>query len=230
MALYAIADLHFGKGSNKYMDVFGEPWINYMEKTINNWEKTINSDDTVLIPGDICWGKNLDEAKVDLDIINSLPGKKIMLQGNHDYWWDSLNKVSSAYPNISFLQNNFCLYENFAICGTRGWLCPWDSNFSKADKKVYKREQIRLKLSLDMAKSRGYGDKIIVAMHYPPIYNGNISGFVDVIEQYDGIEKVLYGHLHGEESISGRFEGEINGVEYNLVSADYLNFMPKRVL
>lgn len=231
MALYAIADTHLGKGMNKTMDLFGEPWINHTEKLINNWNNTVREGDTVLVPGDICWAKRLAEAKTDLDILDGLPGKKILLEGNHDYWWDSQNKVTAAYPEMFFLKNNYYLYGNTAVCGTRGWLCPNDMKFDESDLKVYNRECGRLKLSLDAALKDGYGGKIIVIMHYPPMNDKHEpSGFTNIIESCGGIEKVLYGHLHGKESIEGRFEGVLKGVSYELVSADHLNFTPKKIM
>ena len=231
MALFALADLHFGRGINKTMDIFGEPWINHMDKTIKNWNNIIDNSDTVLIPGDICWAKKLSDAKPDLDLINELPGKKVLLMGNHDYWWDSQNKVTTAYPFMFFLKNNFHIYNDTAVCGTRGWICPNEIKFDESDKKVYKRECMRLKLSLDMAVNSGYGDKIVVMLHYPPMNDKHeASGFTELISQYRGIRKVVYGHLHGHESIVQRFEGMLNGVEYKLVSADFVNFKPIKIM
>ncbi len=231
MALYAIADLHLGKGMNKTMDLFGEPWINHMEKLINNWKNVVSENDTVLVPGDICWAKKLPEAAIDMEILNGLLGKKVLLEGNHDYWWDSQNKVTAAYPDMFFLKNNYYLYNGIAICGTRGWLCPNDTCFDEADQKVYNRECNRLKISLDSAVRTGHGENIIVIMHYPPTNDKHEpSDFTELIGQYGGVKRVLYGHLHGKESIDGRFEGEFNGVNYELVSADYLNFVPKKIL
>lgn len=231
MSLYAIADLHFGKGINKTMNLFGEPWIDHMDKLTANWNRVIGFDDTVLVPGDICWAKTLKEAEVDMKILNELPGKKILLEGNHDYWWDSQSKVTAAYPDMMFLKNNFYLYEDIAICGTRGWLCPNDTKFDDSDKKVYNRECVRLKLSLDAAVNRGYGDNILVMMHYPPMNDKHEpSGFTELFEKYTGVRKVIYGHIHGKESIAGRFEGVKNNIDYELVSADYLNFIPVKIL
>ncbi len=230
MALFAISDLHFGTGINKTMDIFGTRWLNHVEKIIENWNNTVSENDTVIIPGDISWGNNLREAKSDLDLIDSLSGKKIMMVGNHDYWWQSLNKVNTAYPNISFLQNNYYLYNDTAICGTRGWICPNSVKFTKDDKKVYNREQLRLKLSLDAAVRDGHGEKIIVAFHYPPVNeNHDRSGFIDILEQYSGIKKVIYGHIHGIYNESELFGGIQNGIDYKLVSSDYLNFKPLKL-
>lgn len=227
MALFAIADLHFGTGINKTMDIFGEKWVGHTAKTVENWRNTVSDSDTVIIAGDISWGNNLTEAKSDLDLIESLPGRKIMLMGNHDYWWQSLNKVSGAYPNISFLQNNFFMYNDTAICGTRGWLCPNSTKFTRDDDKIYKREQIRLKLSLDAAVRAGQSQKILAVFHYPPVNDKNEkSGFTDMLEQYGTVKKAVYGHLHGIKCCDGIFDGVHNGIEYELVSADYLGFKP----
>ena len=155
MSLFAIADIHFGKGVNKSMDIFGEPWVGHMDKIIKNWRDTVTDGDTVLIPGDICWAKKLPEAKTDMEILQSLPGKKVLLEGNHDYWWDSQNKVTAAYPDMFFLKNNFYVYNETAVCGTRGWLCPNDTKFTQDDLKVYNRECGRLKISLDAAAKAG---------------------------------------------------------------------------
>ena len=230
MALFAIADLHLGKGINKTMDLFGEPWINHMDKLIYNWKNTVGENDTVLVPGDICWAKKLAEAKTDLTILNELPGKKVLLEGNHDYWWSSQNKVVYAYPDMFFLKNNFFVYKDIAVCGTRGWICPNDTKFDESDKKIYEREYIRLKLSLNAAVNGGYEKNMIVMLHYPPMNDKHEeSGFTDIIKEYNGVNTVIYGHLHGRESIDGRFEGMLNGAEYRLVSADYLNFTPVKI-
>ena len=230
MSLFAIADLHFGKGVNKTMDIFGEPWTGHMEKLIANWTNTVSDKDTVLIPGDICWANSLNEAKTDLDILLSLPGKKVLMEGNHDYWWDSLNKVTAAYPNMFFMQNNHYMYKDTAVCGTRGWLCPNDTKFDETDRKIYNRACGRLKLSLDSAVRAGHGGNITVMLHYPPMNDKHEpSGFTELIEQY-GVKRVIYGHLHGKESIDGRFEGVMGCAEYQLVSADYLNFTPIKIM
>jgi len=231
MSLFAISDLHFGIGINKTMDIFGSAWFNHVERTVENWVGAVSSEDTVIIAGDTSWGNNLSEAKMDLDLIDSLPGKKIMMVGNHDYWWQSLNKVSIAYPNISFLQNNYYVYKGTAICGTRGWICPNSVKFSKDDEKVYKREQLRLKLSLDAAVRDGYGEKMIVAFHYPPVNeNHDRSHFIEILEKYSGINMVIYGHIHGITDSTDVFAGLNNGIDYVLVSSDFLNFKPIKLL
>lgn len=223
MSLYAIGDLHFSTAVNKPMNIFGDNWENHEEKIINNWENTVNIEDTVLIVGDTSWGINMNEAGADLNIIHELPGKKIYVKGNHDYWWTTVTKLNKLYDNMSFLQNNFYSYEDYAICGTRGWICPNEVKFTEEDEKIYKREAHRLKLSLDAARKSGF-EKIIVITHYPPT-NDKLepSIFTEIYEQYN-VEKVIYGHLHGKESFKMGLEGIHRGVEYKLVSCDYVNF------
>jgi len=229
MALYTIGDLHLSFSSNKPMDIFGENWINHANKIKNNWEKKITEGDTVLIPGDISWAMRLDEAMVDLDWINSLPGRKILIRGNHDYWWSSITKLNNMFDKISFLQNNYYIYNDYAICGTRGWTCPNSVNFDDHDEKIYLREIHRLRLSLDAALKDGFRN-IIVMTHYPPT-NDKLepSGFTGTYEEY-GVNMVVYGHLHNSDSYRMGLQGTIKGTEYRLVSSDYLNFDPLKIL
>ncbi|MBC8631345.1 Predicted phosphoesterase or phosphohydrolase [uncultured Clostridium sp.] len=223
MSLYAIGDLHFSTAVNKPMNIFGDNWDNHEEKIINSWKSQVKDDDIVLVVGDTSWGINMNEAEQDLDIIHKLPGKKIFVKGNHDYWWTTVTKLNKLYENMSFLQNNFYSYKDYAICGTRGWICPNDFKFTQEDEKIYKREAHRLKLSLDAAKKAGF-KKIIVITHYPPTNDKLESSlFTDIYEQYC-VEKVIYGHLHGKESFKMGLEGIRNEVEYKLVSCDYTNF------
>ncbi|WP_270505114.1 metallophosphoesterase [Paraclostridium sordellii] len=223
MSLYAIGDLHFSMAVNKPMNIFGDNWENHEKKIIDSWNSKVNKNDTVLIVGDTSWGINMDEATFDLDIIHNLPGKKIYVKGNHDYWWTTVAKLNKLYEDMSFLQNNFYSYNEYAICGTRGWICPNDVKFTEDDEKIYKREAHRLKLSLDAAKKAGF-EKIIVITHYPPT-NDKLepSLFTDIYEEYK-VEKVIYGHLHGKESFKMGLEGIREGVEYKLVSCDYVDF------
>ncbi|MGG2468465.1 MAG: metallophosphoesterase [Paraclostridium dentum] len=223
MSLYAIGDLHFSTAVNKPMNIFGDNWDNHEEKIINSWKSKVNEEDTVLIVGDTSWAINMNEAEEDLNIIHNLPGKKIYVKGNHDYWWTTVAKLNKLYDDMSFLQNNFYQYEEYAICGTRGWICPNDVKFTEEDEKIYKREAHRLKLSLDEAKKAGF-KKIIVITHYPPTNDKlDPSLFTEIYESY-GVEKVVYGHLHGKESFKMGLKGIRNEVEYNLVSCDYVDF------
>lgn len=227
MALYAISDLHLSFAGDKPMDVFGEHWLNHHERIKENWIKKISNEDTVLIAGDVSWSMRMEDGIRDLQWIHTLPGKKIISKGNHDYWWGSISKLNDLHENISFIQNNFFTYEDYAICGTRGWNPPGDK-YSEHDRKIYSREQIRLKLSLDKAVSEGYS-KIIVMIHYPPVNDKfEESDFIKIFEEYN-VEKVVYGHLHGP-SLKNVFEGEHRGTEYIMTSCDYINFDPIKIL
>ncbi len=229
MSLYAIGDLHFSTAVDKPMDKFGYKWTGHQNKVVDNWKNIITDEDTVLILGDTSWAINMEQAKEDLDIIDNLPGKKIFIKGNHDFWWSSLNKLKKAYEEITFLQNSFCKYNNIAICGTRGWLCPNEVKFDKDDEKIYKREQLRLRMSLDSAIKSGC-DELIVITHYPPT-NDKLeeSGFTKIYEEYN-VSKVVYGHLHGRDSFEMGLKGKRNGVEYILASSDYIDFMPIKII
>jgi predicted phosphohydrolase len=228
MALYAISDLHLASNEDKPMDIFGEKWYKHDEKIKENWLELIKEDDTVLVAGDISWSMRMDESREDLEYIHNLPGTKILVKGNHDYWWTSITKLNNLYEDMNFIQNNFFTYNDYAICGTRGWVTPNYSKFTAHDKKIYDRERIRLKLSLEMAKKAGY-NKIIVMLHYPPTSEAfEDSGFIDLFKEFN-VEKVIYGHLHGYGLINV-FEGIKENIEYILTSCDYLNFKPIKIL
>ncbi|MDR3596056.1 metallophosphoesterase [Clostridium sp.] len=229
MALYTISDLHLGFNVEKPMDIFGDKWKGHCDKIKENWLSKITEEDMVLIAGDISWSLREQDSKYDLDWINELPGRKIISKGNHDYWWGSISKLNQMYENTKFVQNNFYTYNDYAICGTRGWICPSSDKYSEKDAKIYSREQIRLKLSLDAAKRNKF-ERIIVMLHYPPV-NDKIeeSEFTKIIKEYN-VEKVIYGHLHGPVLSGKVLNGYLDGVEYILSSADYLDFNPKRIL
>lgn len=227
MALYAISDLHLALSGDKPMDIFGEHWSKHDEKIKENWLSKINEDDTVLIAGDISWAMKSGESEADLNWIESLPGKKIISKGNHDYWWGSISKLNSMFEKTKFLQNNFYEYGEYAICGTRGWICPGTDRFTSHDEKIYAREGIRLRLSLDEAKKKGF-TKFIVMLHYPPTNEKFMpSQFTEICTEY-GVEKVIYGHLHGN-CLNRVLEGEFEGVEYIMTAADFLDFDPKLI-
>ncbi len=228
MALFAISDLHLDLTGSKPMDIFGYNWANHDEKIKKNWNSKITSEDKVLISGDISWSMNMEGGACDLEWVHQLPGTKLMIKGNHDYWWNSITKLNNMYEDMGFIQNNFFTYKDYGICGTRGWNCPESDNFSVHDEKIYKRELLRMKNSLNCAVEAGY-KKFIVMIHYPPISEKFMSsGFTDIFEEY-GVEKVIYGHLHGE-SLSRAVTGKLNGVEYILASADYVKFNPIRII
>jgi len=159
MSIYAIADLHLSFSSEKPMDVYGGEWINHTAKVKAFWEKLISDDDTVIIIGDSSWALRLAEAMTDLTWISKLPGKKVFIKGNHDLWWNSVAKLNALFENMFFLQNSFYEAEGYAICGSRGWACPGDDDFTEQDEKIYRRELGRLRLSLESAAKAGYGKK-----------------------------------------------------------------------
>ncbi len=228
MSLYAISDLHLSFNVDKPMDIFGDKWALHERKIESNWNRLITDEDTVLIAGDISWGMKESESKDDLNWINNLPGRKIISKGNHDYWWGSISKLNSSYDKIKFIQNNFYTYKDYAICGTRGWICPGSDKFTEKDKKIYDRELIRLELSLSEALKNGY-EKFIVMIHYPPVNEKfQKSGFLEIFEKYK-VKKVIYGHLHG--MTEDKLASELNGnIEYIMTSCDYLDFCPKKIL
>ena len=222
MAIFAISDLHLGLSNDKPMDIFGARWENYLEILKENWEKTVGADDLVLIPGDTSWATYIDRAEADFAFLHSLPGKKLISKGNHDYWWETLSKlnawlVSKGYSDMQFLHNTVYQYENTAICAAKGY--P-DNGKSEEDIKLYNREVSRLKLSLDMAKKTG-AETIYVMIHYPPQPG---SEFARLMEEY-GVKLCLYGHLHGKHHAMA-VPPENRGVKYRLVSADFLRFDP----
>lgn len=229
MGLFAIADLHFGFSVQKPMEIFGENWRDHPQKIIAHWRENISEGDTVLLPGDLSWGMRIEEAAADLDVIYALPGRKILLGGNHDYWWKSSAKLEARYPGMRFLKNSFDRYEDWGICGTRGWLCPNDTHFTEQDRKIYEREQVRLRLSLDAAMRNGT-EKIILMLHFPPMNDKQEdSAFTALFREYP-IKQVIYGHLHGTAAHRTAFEGEREGIRYALIAADYIDFCPKRIL
>ena len=227
--IYIIGDLHIGFSVDKPMNIFGEHWENHAEKIKQNWLNKVNNSDTVILPGDFSWGIDLDDAKADFEFLNSLPGKKILLKGNHDYWWTTIKKMEkfleeNNFENIHFLYNNSYLIENKVIVGTRGWTTITPN--AEDNYKVLKRECIRLEISIqDAIKNFGEEKEIIAFMHYPPFYKEQVNeeiDFIKILKKY-GIKKCYYGHLHGD-SHKEAIEGNVDGIEFQLVSSDYLDF------
>ena len=224
MALYAISDLHLSFTDDKPMDIFGDAWTNHTERIRENWLAKVEAGDTVLLGGDLSWSMTLADAQKELDFISALPGRKIAIKGNHDYWWSSIKKLNSLYDNISFIQNNFFVWEETAICGTRGWICEGSEKFTETDAVIYRREGIRLENSLKAAVDAGHTD-IIAMIHYPPVNEyGHASVFTALMEKYR-VRKVIYGHLHGA-ALKNVFQGIRNGVEYIMTSGDFIQFDP----
>ena len=225
MAIYAIADLHLSLGLDKPMDIFGEKWKNHEKKIKENWIKKVKKEDLVLLPGDFSWAMNLEEAKKDFEYINNLPGTKLLLKGNHDYWWTSLKKMrefldENGFKNIDFIYNNNYIWEDKIILGTRGWSEQEDNA-----EKIIRRENIRLKLALENAiKQFGEDKEIIVCMHYPPFnnYEKLELNFIKTMKKYN-VKKCIYGHIHGEAQKEA-IQGIIDGIEFKMLSSDYTNF------
>lgn len=225
MSIYAIADLHLSFSADKSMDIFGGQWTNHVERLEENWRRVIKEEDTVIVPGDISWSMKPADVIPDLNWVAALPGKKVFIKGNHDLWWTSVTKLNSMYENIRFLQNDYWKADGIAICGSRGWIGPWDQEFTEQDRKVYNRELLRLRMSLEAAAEAGE-KRIIGALHFSPFAeNGESSGFTELFEEF-GAEKVVYGHLHGPEAHRKATQGVYKGVEYRLVACDYLRCCP----
>lgn len=224
--IYALADLHLDYTEEKSMEVFGDAWDNYQEKIFTNWKNIIKDEDTVLIPGDISWAMDIKEARIDLEKIDNLPGRKIMMKGNHDYWRSSLNKLNQlGFANIDFLQNNSFEVEDYLICGTRGWISRDSRDFTDHDEKIYKRELLRLENSI---KSLISEKKLIINLHYPPINaDGTLNDFFKLAKEYKA-HTVIYGHLHGNGHRLIK-EGKFEGVNLVCVASDYVNFSPVRI-
>ena len=240
MNIYAIGDLHLSAVAGKPMGIFGQRWDNHCEKIAHAWRETVRPEDIVIIPGDISWAADFEEVVPDLRFLHELPGRKILLKGNHEHWWSTLKKLNgltAAYhlTSIDFLFNS-CIYieeKQVCICGTRGWQCPdreRTEEFSEQDDKIYKREIIRLENSLTKAAS--YNGEIIAFMHYPPFnIHHESSGFTELLEKYK-VTHCYYGHLHGPAqrwALNGKL-GSDSVTDFRLVSADYLNFRPAFIL
>lgn len=230
MSLFVIGDLHLCKSvPEKTMEIFSG-WADYQTKIEENWLKTIKSDDTVVIAGDLSWGMSLEEAEADFRFVDELPGKKIILKGNHDYWWTTRNKMEAFFEKCGFktlniLHNNHFQYENYGICGTRGWVNMPDE---PADAKVLSREAQRLEVSIKSAADAGL--EPVVFMHYPPIFAGSFNyDILGVLYKYK-IKKCYYGHIHGSKGHSLSIKGEYDDIFFSNISGDYLQFMPEKVV
>lgn len=227
MALYAIGDLHLSLGTNKPMDVFGPKWANYVERIRENFSK-LNDDDVIVIAGDISWGMSLEQSLPDFQFIDALPGRKILLKGNHDYWWGTASKMKKFFAEhdittLDILYNNAFFYGDHALCGTRGWFYELDHHGTH-NEKVLLREIGRLETSLRQAGDR----EILCFLHYPPLYQGYYCPeILRLLREYK-VKQCYYGHLHGQ-SHRRAIEGPWNGTDFSLVSADYLQFVPKKI-
>ncbi|SDY96685.1 hypothetical protein SAMN05660462_01373 [Proteiniborus ethanoligenes] len=228
MAIYGIADLHLDSAGDKPMDIFGHNWINHQEKIFSNWQNIIGEEDLVLVAGDISWALKLSEAYIDLKKIDELPGKKIFIRGNHDYWWGTKAKLKElGLKTIDFIHNDSFLYQSIAICGTRGWASHDSGEFDPHDEKIFERELRRLEASISSVRDNTL--EKIVMLHYPPFNfeNKAPNEFVELMLKYN-ISKCVYGHLHGEGH-KFAVEGYIEGIEFHCISCDFIDFMPKKI-
>lgn len=228
MSLFAIADLHLSLGTNKPMDVF-PGWSDYITRLEKNWRAVVTDDDTVVVAGDISWAMKLNETYNDFSFINSLPGKKLFLKGNHDYWWSTRKKIEdylseNAFDTISLVFNSAQQVGEYVVCGTRGWFYDAETD---ADMKVLNREAGRLRMSLEEAKKTD--GEPVVFLHYPPVYGDAVCNEIfDVLLEYN-VRKCYYGHIHGGNAAKKAVTGEFNGIKLKLISCDYIHFTPSLV-
>jgi predicted phosphohydrolase len=230
MALYVIGDTHFSEGCNKPMDIFGGAWMGYRDKLVSALA-VLQPEDTLVVAGDFSWGMSLQEALPDFRLLDSFPGKKLLIKGNHDYWWETVSKMKRFFAEntietIDFLHNSCYFYNGAALCGTRGWF--YDKNDPAAgDDKIFKRELIRLEASLKAAVDQG-ATEIDCFLHYPPVFAGTeVPQITEILSRYP-VKRLFYGHLHGD-SLRGAFSGTRNGIYYAVVSADALGFKPIQI-
>lgn len=224
MSLFAIADTHLSLSDNKPMDIFGG-WQDYVNRLEKNWRKLITDEDTVVIAGDISWAMSIEGAKEDFRFLNSLPGKKLIFKGNHDYWWCTMKKMeefllSNGFDTIKILHNNAVRIGDFAVCGSRGWFFDAECD---PDNKIILREAGRIRRSIESAKA--LGGEPLVFLHYPPLNSSMVCSEIFSVLKEEGIKRCYYGHLHGP-ALKGAFTGEKDGVKFSLISGDFLGFCP----
>ena len=233
MSLYVIGDLHLCfSDPSKTMAVFAG-WDNYQERIEKNWRETIKPEDTVVLAGDISWGMSLQQAEPDFRFINGLPGRKIILKGNHDYWWVTMKKMEgffaeNGFDTLNILHNNHYEYNGYGICGTRGWVNGTDGGKDEQDEKVLKREVQRLETSIQSAVKAGL--EPIVFMHYPPIFASNFNyDILEVLYRYK-IKACYYGHIHGRSAHALCVTNTYDDIDFHLIAGDYIQFMPGKVM
>ncbi len=229
MALFVMGDLHLSLSSDKSMDIFGG-WENYVERIKENWNREVSPEDTIVVPGDISWAMSLKEAVADFRYIHELPGRKIILKGNHDYWWTTAAKMNNflaenGFNSIFILHNNHYAYENYGICGTRGWI---NDDSEPADAKVLAREAQRLETSIASAENAGL--EPLVFLHYPPLYGNEYNPDLLEVMYRHNIKRCWYGHIHGRKGHQNAVNGERDGIVFQLVSADYVQFCPVKIM
>lgn len=238
VAIFTIADLHLAgaEGNKKSMEVFGRRWIGGVEKLIRNWNAVVAQDDSVILPGDISWAMTLPEAKNDFALLDSLPGKKYIGKGNHDFWWTTASKMYSFFKenhfdSLNILYNNSYVIENAVICGSRGWFSEESNQKTVGDVdwlKIVERETLRLKLSLESAPAEAAALPKLVFLHFPPVWSGSVcNGIIELLHTHS-VSRCYFGHIHGVYSADVNFE--YRGITFEMISADYLDFCPRKII
>lgn len=220
MKVFAISDLHLSVNNPKPMDIFGPAWDNYVDKVFADWREKVGKDDIVLLAGDFSWAMAMEDTRPDFELLKDLPGKKILIRGNHDYWWKSISAVRAFMPQGFYaIQNDAIRFENVVICGTRGWMVDDEDKMTAENLKIFNREVIRLELTLQSAqKLRQDGDRLVCMIHYPPVnFKKEDSKFSQLLEKYN-VDDVVFGHLHGFKRQELKFLK--NGINYYLTSCD----------
>lgn len=221
MKIFAISDLHLSVNNEKPMDIFGPVWEGYLDKIFAQWQEKVSDEDLVLMAGDLSWAMKLEEVKPDIALFEGLKGKKVIIRGNHDYWWKSISSLRAILPqNFYAIQNDALRFDGVVLCGTRGWKgVEKNQVLSAEDQKIFDREVLRLEMTLQQAqKLRKEGDKLICMMHFPPLgFTKEDTKFSQLLEQYS-VDIVVYGHLHGYKMPETHFQR--NGIEYFLTSCD----------
>ena len=240
MSVYVMADLHLSTNNNsKSMEVFGNRWKDYQNRIATNWNKLVSDNDTVIIPGDISWALTLEDAVSDIKFLASLNGKKVIMKGNHDFWWTSVTKMNSLFEDlgidsITVLHNNAIVIEDYIITGSRGWFIDPTTQTKSVNadfNKVNNRELIRLKIGLDCAldinNKLDKKKEIICFLHFPPVWSEfKNDGIIDLLKEY-GISRCYFGHIHGNYSAKSDFI--VDEIQMSLISADFLNFIPRHI-
>ena len=221
MSVFAISDLHL-PARQKPMDIFGEHWENHFDRIAEDWRARVTDEDIVLLPGDLTWAMHLEEAMEDIMRVGELPGRKLILRGNHDYWWSAIGRVRRSLPEGMYaIQNDVLLLDGILFAGSRGWTIPMGEGADPDDVRIYNRERMRLEMSLRTARSKDASAPLIAMMHYPPLME-SAKGFSDILEAYN-VSDCVYGHLHGA-GLNAAIKGERGGVRYHQVSCDGLGF------
>ncbi len=236
MAIFTIADLHLAgrEGSKKSMEVFGRRWIGGVEKLVKNWNAVITSEDSIILPGDISWAMTLEEAREDFALLDSLPGTKYIGKGNHDFWWATASKMykffaDNKFESLKILYNNSYVIEGVTVCGSRGWFSEESNQKTVGEvdwQKIVERETLRLKISLESAESNDLPK--IVFLHFPPVWMDSVcENIIELLREHN-VKQCYYGHIHGVYTDESNFNYE--GIRFEMISADYLDFCPRKVI